>query len=109
MPWIDYREVRRRIPMSRVLELLDWEPDTRRGDQLRGSCPIHVRGSCEIHVDSRPLFVVHLGKQVYFCHKCQSGADQLKLWQVIHQRSLSPATLSLCQAAHIEPPWLLPS
>jgi DNA primase len=99
MPWIDYREVRRRIPMSRVLELLGWEPDTRRGDQLRGSCPI--QGG-----DSRSLFAVHLGKQVYYCHECQSGGDQLDLWQVIHQRPLNPATLDLCQAAHIEPPWL---
>jgi hypothetical protein len=61
MPWIDYREVRRRIPMSRVLELLNWEPDTRRGDQLRGPCPIHSG-------DGRSVFAVYLGKQVYFCH-----------------------------------------
>jgi DNA primase len=108
MPWIDYREVRRRIPMWRVLELLGWQPRTRRGDQLRGSCPIHVRGSYPIHVASRPHFAVHLGKQVYFCHKCQSGGDQLKLWQVIHQRPLYPATLDLCRAAGIEPPWLHP-
>jgi DNA primase len=109
MPWIDYREVRRRIPMSRVLELLGWEPHTRRGDELRGPCPIHVRGTFPVQGgDTRPLFAVHLGKQVYFCHKCQSGGDQLKLWQVIQQRPLYPATLALCQAAGIEPPWLNP-
>jgi DNA primase len=101
MPWIDYREARRRIPMWRVLELLDWKPHTRRGDQLRGSCPIHGG-------DSRPLFAVHLEKQVYYCHKCQSAGDQLKLWQVIHQRPLYPATLALCRAANLEPPWLNP-
>jgi DNA primase len=97
MPWIDYREVRRRIPMSRVLELLNWEPDNCRGDQLRGPCPIHGG-------DGRSLLAVHLGKQVYFCHKCRSGGDQLKLWQMIDEGSLYPATLALCRAAGIEVP-----
>jgi hypothetical protein len=59
MPGIDYREVRARIPMSRVLELLGYQPKIRQGHQLRGPCPIHGssnphRGGC---AGSDPLFV----------------------------------------------------
>jgi DNA primase len=104
MPWIDYREVRRRIPMSRVLELLHWEPDRHRGDQLRGPCPIHAGPNAPD--DRRPVLAVHLGKQVYFCHACRSGGDPLRLWQQTTQRSLYAATLDLCRAADIEVPWL---
>jgi DNA primase len=101
MPWIDYPAVRRRIPMTQVLELLSWKPHSRRGDQLRGPCPIHGG-------DPRPVFAVHLGKQMYFCHQCRSGGDQLQLWQEIDERPLYPATLALCRAAGIDVPWLNP-
>jgi DNA primase len=104
MSGIDYREVRARIPMSRVLELLAYQPKTRKGHQLRGPCPIH--GSSNPHSD---VFAAHLGKQVYYCHHCRSGGDQLKLWQAIQKQPLYWATLKLCQATQIEPPWLNPN
>lgn len=104
MPGIDYREVRARIPMTRVLELLGYEPKSRKGDQLRGPCPIH--GSSNPH---RDIFAAHLGKQVYYCHHCKSGGDQLNLWQAIQKKSLYSATLELCRAAGIDPPWLKPN
>jgi len=104
MAGIDYREVRARIPISRVLELLGYQSQTRRGHQLRGPCPIQ-----ESSHSQSDIFAVHLGKHVYYCHHCKSGGDQLKLWQAIHKRSLYRATLELCQAAHIEVPWLKPA
>jgi hypothetical protein len=41
MPGIDFQAVRDRVPMSRVLELIHYEPFSRLGEQLRGPCPIH--------------------------------------------------------------------
>lgn len=101
MPGIDYREVRALIPMSRVLELLGYVPTTRKGDQLRGPCPI--QGNPKRKGDE---FAVHLSKQVYYCHNCKSGGDQLDLWQAIHKVPLYRSTLNLCFSASIEPPWL---
>ena len=103
MPGIDYREVRARIPMSRVLELLDYQPKTRRGQQLRGPCPIHGSSGSK-----STIFAVHLGKHAYYCHYCKSGGDQLKLWQAIHKRPFYWSTLDLCRAAGVEIPWLQP-
>ena len=90
--------------MSRVLELLGYQPKTRKGHQLRGPCPIH--GSSNPQSD---IFAAHLGKQVYDRHHCKSGGDQLKLWQAIQKQPLYWATLKLCRAAQIEPPWLNPN
>lgn len=57
MPGIDYREVRARIPMSRVLELLGYQPKTRQGHQLRGPCPIHRSSNPQ-----SDIFAAHLGQ-----------------------------------------------
>jgi hypothetical protein len=40
-----------------VLDLLGFEPSRRRGDQVRGPCPVHR---------SRRSFAAHLGKNVWF-------------------------------------------
>jgi len=104
MPGIDYREVRARVPISQVLQFIGYQPKTRKGHQLRGPCPFHD------NPDSRSeSFAVHLGKHVYYCHHCKSGGDQLKLWMAIRKLPLYWATLELCRAAQIEPPWLKPN
>ena len=41
MPGIDFREARSRLPLGEVLDLLGFEASARRGDQLRGPCPVH--------------------------------------------------------------------
>jgi DNA primase len=41
MPTIDFAEVRRRIPIARVLELVGFRPVRRAAAELRGPCPIH--------------------------------------------------------------------
>ena len=41
MPGVDFRWLRERIAMQDVLQLLQFEPTFRRGDQWRGPCPVH--------------------------------------------------------------------
>ena len=45
MPTIDCTELRRRVPIARVLELIAFRPVRRSGAELRGPCPIHRAAS----------------------------------------------------------------
>ena len=99
MPGIDYAAVRRAIPMRRVLELLGYQAARRRGDRLRGWCPL--QRAC-----SRESFRVHLGHNLFHCFSCGAGGNQLDLWSAFHDLELHPAAQHLCQAAGITVPWL---
>jgi hypothetical protein len=40
LPGIDFRQLRLLVPLRDVLDLLGWQPRTRRGEHLRGPCPL---------------------------------------------------------------------
>jgi DNA primase len=104
MPGLDYRALRARISMEHVLRLLGFRPSKRRGEQLRGPCPIHDPPGA----DDPVCFSVHLGRHAFQCYRCKAKGNQLDLWRLTHKRPLFPAALHLCQQAGIEPPWLSP-
>ena len=83
MPGIDYAAVRRAIPMRRVLELLGYEAARRRGDRLRGWCPL--QRTC-----SRESFRVDLRDYLFHCFSCGAGGNQLDLWSAT-ERALHEA------------------
>jgi DNA primase len=99
MPGIDYAAVRRAIPISRVLELLGYQAVIRRGNRLRGWCPL--KETC-----SRESFCVDLDTNLFYCFRCRTGGNQLDLWSAIHHLDLHPAAAHLCHAAGIDVPWL---
>jgi DNA primase len=101
MAGIDFRELRRRIRMSQVLELLGFQPSQRRGEQVRGPCPLH--GS---HSPRSRSFAAHLGKGVYRCFVCGACGNSLELWVAASRQGLYPAALELCERLHLEIPWL---
>jgi len=113
MPFLDYARVRQQIPMSEVLRLLAFEPTIVRGPQWRGVCPIHERTyegganspQCGTN-SSNKVFSVNVQQEIYRCFACGSCGNQLDLWRAVEGTSLYPATLSLCKAAGVEPPWL---
>ena len=72
MPGIDFHAVRSEVSMKEVLELLGFVPAARRGDQVRGACPIH--GSTSPRSRS---FSANLGKNTFRCFKCGSEGNQL--------------------------------
>ena len=81
---IDLRQVRRKITIRQVLDLLGFVPTARYGPRLRGPCPIH--GDCR--PQSR-VFSVHLGCHRYRCFRCHSAGTQLDLWAAVHNLSIS--------------------
>jgi DNA primase len=100
---IDYRALRRQIPMERVLQLIGYRATSRRGSQLRGPCPFQVPAQ----PDSRD-FSVNLSKGVFRCFCCGACGNQLDLWAHLYHQSLYPAAQDLCQRAGISIPTLEP-
>lgn len=92
MPGIDYRQVRAQVSVRAVLDLLGWQPRTRRGAQWRGPCPLHGSRSA-----SSRCFAVHVGKQVYHCFGCGAGGNALDLWAAATRQALYAATQDLCR------------
>jgi DNA primase len=99
--WIDYAALRRGITIERVLELIDYRPASRHGEQLRGPCPFH---SAE-HAPLR-CFSVHLARGLFRCFHCHAQGNQLDLWAQLHQLSLHQAAIDLCRRAGVDVPLL---
>lgn len=103
MPGIDYAELRRRLDLGQVLQLLDFEPSARRGKQVRGPCPVHgSRGP-----RSR-TFAAHLGRQCWHCFGCGAGGNALDLWAAVTRLPLYEAARDLCRRLPVDVPWLPP-
>jgi hypothetical protein len=74
MPLVDFRQARREVRLGRVLELLGWQARERRGQQVRGACPLH--GSTSPRSRS---FSAHLGRGVWQCFRCGACGNALEL------------------------------
>lgn len=98
---IDYRALRRQVPMQRVLELLDYRATSGRGPQLRGACPFHTFTATHPR-----CFSVHLSKGLFHCFDCGAHGNQLDLWAQLHQLPINAAALDLCHRADIDIPQL---
>jgi DNA primase len=103
MPGIDYRAARAALPLAAVLELIGYQPRSRRGDQLRGPCPLHGSRSRTSRVFAAPL-----GKNSYHCFRCGAGGNALDLWAALTGQALHAAVLDLCQRLGQPVPWLPP-
>lgn len=101
MSGIDYRRVRAAISMGEVLELIGFEASSRRGDQLRGRCPLQA---CQQTV--RRAFSVDVGRGIFRCFACRAGGNQLDLWALFNRLPLHEAAKSLCHKNHTPIPWL---
>jgi DNA primase len=99
MPSIDFSELRRRVPIARVLELVGFRPVRHSGAELRGACPIH--GS---HSRQSRSFAANTDKNVFRCFHCGAGGNVLDLWAAIHKSDVYHAAISLCAELGMEPP-----
>jgi DNA primase len=101
MPGVDFQLLRGQITMREVLQLLQFEPTVRRGDQWRGPCPVH--GSQNPR--SRSFSVnVRLGR--YHCFGCGSRGHALELWSAVRGSNVYAAAVELCQLLGMEIPWV---
>lgn len=96
---IDYRALRRQIPMERVLDLIGYRPTSRRGNQLRGACPFHDAE----HPHPR-CFSVEIRRGVFRCFDCGVEGNQLDLWVRLRHLPLHKAALDLCEHAGVRIP-----
>jgi DNA primase len=101
MPGISFAEVRARIPLAEVLNLIGFVPSERSGDQLRGPCPIHRSST-----PTSRSYSANLKLHVYKCFVCGSQGNQLDLYASVTKRSLFEAAIALCEQLHHEIPWI---
>jgi DNA primase len=101
MAAIDYRALRAEVGLEAVLKLLDFVAVGRRGDQVRGPCPLHAPQRC----GSRS-FSAHLTRNAYRCFRCGSAGNQLDLWAAATRQPLHQAAIDLCAKLHCDVPWL---
>jgi len=101
MPGIDYRAARAELRLAEVLELLGFVPCTRQGQQLRGACPLHGT-----HGRKSRSFAAHLGKNVWYCFRCNRGGNAPELWAAVTRQPLHAAVCALYRRLGRAAPWL---
>jgi hypothetical protein len=101
-PAIDFAAVRATVTMAAVLQLLGFQPNSTRGAQQRGPCPLH--GST---AGTSRCFSAHLDHGIFHCFKCARGGNALDLWA--HANRLTPydAAIDLCTRLNIPLPTLV--
>ena len=104
MPLVDLRQAREEIRLDWVLGLLGWRPRERRGEQVRGPCPLH--GSTAPRSRS---FSAHLGRGVWHCFHCGAGGNVLDLWVAVTRQQLHAAVIDLYRRLGREVPWRPPA
>jgi DNA primase len=102
MPGIHFAEVRARIALADVLNLIGFVPCETTGDQVRGPCPVHHSTT-----PSSRSFSANLKCHIYKCFNCGSSGNQLDLYASVTGLSLFEAAIDLCEQLHCEIPWML--
>ena len=103
MPTIDFAELRRRVPIARVLELLAFRTVRRSGAELRGPCPIH-----RAPAPHSRSFAANLRQGVFHCFHCGAAGNALDLYAAVHHTTVYRAALELCERLDIELPEKTP-
>ena len=100
MPLIDYREVRRNVPLRRVLEILGFTRLREVRGTFRGYCPL----GCAFRPNSATF---DFGRNIWFCHRCKAGGNQLDLFMRVRELTLYEAAVCLCISAGQPVPWIV--
>lgn len=99
---INFAAVKATVGIHDVLHLLNWQAVRRRGDELRGPCPVHGSSS-----PASTIFAANIVRNIWKCHKCDAGGNQLDL--AAHYFGLPPdqsvrIAVALCREYGIEIP-----
>ncbi|MBI3467113.1 MAG: hypothetical protein HY000_29215, partial [Planctomycetes bacterium] len=98
---VDFQAVRAAVTLAQVLDFIAFVPSERRGDQLRGPCPIHGSTSTK----SRS-FSVNLNKSAFRCFQCGASGNHLDLWAAVNGMDLQTAARTICERAGVAVPDL---
>ncbi len=99
---IDYAAVRELVPISRVLEWLEYEPRIRRDYRLRGACMLVDCGGSDLSCS------IDIERSLWYCFSCRQGGNQLDLWRLVRERSLYSTAVELCGLAGHPVPYRKP-
>lgn len=89
MKWVDFEAIKRRVPMTAVLEHY-------RIQGLKRSGKAHLRGRCPLHGgEGRETFHVDTMEQVFHCFSCRAGGSVLDLVMAIESCGLRQAAEKL--------------
>jgi len=99
---IDFPELRRRVSIAQVLDVVKFQPRSRSGAQLRGPCPVHRSTS-----EKSRAFSVNLERNVFQCFKpaCGAKGNQLDLYAAVTGLPVYEAAIELCEKLGIDMPW----
>ncbi len=100
-PAIDFAAVRAAVTITAVLQLLGFQPNSRRGAQERGPCPLHGSTS-----GTSRCFSVNLDQQLFHCFKCGRRGNALDLWAAATRQPPYDAAIDLCARLNIPLPTL---
>jgi DNA primase len=88
--WVDFETVKRRVPITAVLEHY-------RIGGLRRSGKAHLRGRCPLHSgEGRDTFHVDTWAQIFHCFSCRAAGSVLDLVMAIEGCGLRAAAERLC-------------
>ena len=99
-PPINFAAFKGQLSIAEVLRSHNWKVGTSRGQQLRGPCPIH-NGD-----DKDRSFAVHVGKNTFCCHSCDSKGNALDLLTALSDQSLHDAAWDWIDRTGISPQLL---
>ena len=99
-PPLNFAAFKSQLSIREVLENHNWKVVTSRGQQLRGPCLIH-KGD-----DKDRSFAVHIVKNTYCCHSCQSKGNALDLLVALSNQPLHDAAWDWIDRTGISPQLL---
>jgi len=105
MPLIDFKAVRMRIPIAKVLSILNYVPTSISQKSYYGRCPL---GRCHPRDKrfTRRCASFDAELDVWYCHSCKEGGNQLELYADVKDLTLYEAAIELCLLCEIEIPVL---
>jgi hypothetical protein len=98
---LNFAQLREQVSITKVLEHIGWQPQSTKGVEWRGPCPLHEA----VEAASR-CFAVHIGRNLYCCHRCQSQGNALDLWTALSGKPLLEAAWELVETFGLTPPLL---
>jgi hypothetical protein len=100
-PAIDFPAVRAAVTLAAVLQLIGFQPNSRRGAQQRGPCPLHGSTS-----GTSRCFSANTDQQLFHCFKCGRRGNALDLWALANNLTPYDAAIDLCARLNIPLPTL---
>ncbi len=91
-PQVDFTILREQLPIADVLAQLGFSPQSSRGSQLRGPCPLHGTTG-----GTARCFSANTCKNVFHCFKCGRKGTALDLWAQAQKLTPYDAAIDLCQ------------